>query len=60
MVNSPIPADHEIRVLVVIRNGVVISEDVLPENMLIGTLDELVNAAIQAGRFHDLADSAKG
>lgn len=60
MVNSPLPVNHEIRVLTTIKNGIVTSEEVLPEKMLIATLDEFMEAAIKAGTFRDLTVRAKG
>lgn len=59
MVNSPIPADHVIRVLMTIRNGAVISETVLPQRVLVASVDEFIELAAQAGKLHDLANAAK-
>lgn len=60
MTNSPLPVDHEIRVLVTIKNGMVISEKVLPQKMLVATVEEFIELATRAGKFLDLANSAKG
>jgi len=57
MTNSLLPDDHEIRLLVTIKNGV-ISETVLPEKIIIATIEKFIELAIQSGKFHDLVDSA--
>lgn len=55
MINSPIPADHEISVLVIIKNGAVISETVLPQRVFVASIDEFIELAAQAGKLPELA-----
>ncbi|WP_310607778.1 hypothetical protein [Buttiauxella brennerae] len=59
MANSLLPSDHEVRVLVTVKNGRVTSERVLAQREIIASMDSFVELALKSGIFRDLANAAK-
>lgn len=54
MADSLIPADHETRVLLTIKNGQVTKELLIAENMYFGTIESLIQLLAESGKLQEL------